>query len=118
MGHLRKRPFAPWGDADHPAGDDESDARFKWSITANWADKATVDEWVEKDSRLDGHVALLERESDPYTDDPDPFAFVDGDDVRRPETGEVHPEFVHILDFHVAVRIRVLDTGNPYYRLR
>ena len=98
MARKGKMPFAPWGDADHPDGEDGKDARYKWSITDNWADKATVDEWVEKDPSLDGHVVLLEKENESYTDDPDPYGFVDGDDVRCPETGEVHPAFVELLD--------------------
>jgi hypothetical protein len=82
MAHRNKRPFAPWGDANHPSVDDDGDARWSWSIPENWADNATVDDWVAKHPRLDGHVAILEKEADPYTDDPDSFAFVDGDDVR------------------------------------
>jgi hypothetical protein len=97
MARKGKKPFAPWADADHPDAAAADDARFKWSITDNWADKETVDEWVDKVPSIDGHAVLLEKENDPYTDDPDPFAFVDGDDVRCPETGEVHPAFLAIL---------------------
>lgn len=86
MARRDKMPWAPWNGS------------WKWSNTENWADKATVDEWVESDPRVDGHVAILEREDNPYTDDPDPFAFIDGDDVRCPESGEVHPQFVAVLE--------------------
>jgi hypothetical protein len=98
MARIGKRPFAPWSDSNHSSVADEKDARWSWSIAGNWAGKATVDEWVAKDPRLDGHVVILEKEADPYTDDPDPFAFVDGDDVRCPETGDVHPGFVAIVE--------------------
>lgn len=86
MARRDKLPWAPWNGSR------------KWGNPENWASKATVDEWAEMDPRADGHVALLEREDNPYTDDPDPYVFVDGDDVRCPETGEVHPRFVDILD--------------------
>jgi len=83
-----KNGRAPWADTEN---------RASWSNPENWASKETVDTWVEKEPAL-GHIAILDRESDPYTDNPDPFAFVDGDKVRCPETGEVHPEFITILD--------------------
>ncbi|QSX00469.2 hypothetical protein [Haloterrigena alkaliphila] len=85
MARQDKMPWAPWNNSR------------KWSNAENWANKATVDEWVETDPRVDGHIAILEREDDPYTDDPDPFAFIDGDDVRCPKSGEVHPQFVAVL---------------------
>lgn len=98
MARVGKRPFAPWGDSSHPSVADNKDARWSWSIPENWADKSIVDEWVAKDPRLDGLVVILEKGADPYTDAPDPFAFVDGDDVRCPETGDVHPGFVAIVE--------------------
>lgn len=45
---------------------------------------------AEVDPRLDGR-AFLQQPENPYT-------YVDGDDIRDPETGEVHPEFRAILD--------------------
>jgi hypothetical protein len=91
MGRLAdaKRPFAPWGDRDHPEADDDKDARYKWGLTENYVDGETVG-MAEADDRLDGRI-FIQRDSDP-------FAFVDGDDVRDPDTGAVHPEFVRILD--------------------
>ena len=32
MGHIGKKPFAPWADRDHPEADDDGDARWKWGI--------------------------------------------------------------------------------------
>ena len=84
-----KLPFAPWGDADHPDGEDGKDARYKWGISDHYADGETV-ALAEDDPRLGGRV-FIQTESDP-------FAFVDGDDVRDPDTGEVHPAFVALLE--------------------
>lgn len=99
MGRVEKQPFSPWADRDAPApcskdghtAADECgcDARFKWSFEGNHADVETV-AMAEADHRLDGRV-FIQR-------DDDPLAYVDGDDVRDPETGEVHPSFTALLD--------------------
>jgi len=99
MGRKGKLPFAPWGEQDAPAecrkdGHDtaascDCDARFKWDHTEHYVDGETVG-MAEDDPRLDGRV-FIQRDSDR-------FVFVDGDDVRCPETGEVHPEFIALLD--------------------
>ena len=89
MGHRDKLPFAPWADRDHPEADPEDDARYKWGLEENYVDGETV-AIAEDDPRLDGRVFLQQHE--------DPYAFVDGDDVRDPDTGQVHPEFIAILD--------------------
>jgi len=61
--------------------------------------------------RLDGRVFL-------QTDE-DPYAFVDGDDVRDPETGEVHPAFVEILE-QLGISYADISTSGAgvhvYYR--
>lgn len=99
MGHTEKKPFAPWGDQDAPAecskdGHDtaatcDCDARFKWGYRGHYVDGETV-AMAEIDPRLDGR-AFLQQEDDP-------FVYVDGDDVRDPETGDVHPAFIAILE--------------------
>jgi len=89
MGHVEKKPFAPWADRDLPEADPDEDARWKWGLTENYVDGGTI-AIAEDDHRLDGR-AFLQREHDP-------FAYVDGDDVRNPGTGEVHPAFVAVLD--------------------
>jgi len=123
MGRKGKLPFAPWGDRNAPLecthttcpdhGDDtadavladcpdcrrhregtttaecDHDARYKWGHTGHYVDGETVD-MAEDDPRLDGRV-FIQR-------DRDPFVFVDGDDVRCPETEEVHPEFIALLN--------------------
>lgn len=89
MGAVGKQAFAPWGDRDHPEAEPEKDARWKWGLEENHADGDTVDRWESMDPRLDGR-AFIQLESDP-------FAFVDGDDVRDPDTGDVHPVFRALL---------------------
>jgi len=86
-----KKPFAPWADRDHPDADEGDDARWKWGLVENYAALETARDWASKDPTLAGVTYLLREESE------EPHAFVDGDDVRCPETGEVHPEFVRVL---------------------
>jgi hypothetical protein len=74
-----KAPFAPWADDDGA----------KWGQESNRAAFDTARKWKEKDPRADG-LAFIQTESDP-------FAFVDGDDVRDPDTGAVHPVFRALL---------------------
>ncbi|WP_230458842.1 hypothetical protein [Haloarcula sp. K1] len=99
MGHQDKKPFAPWADADAPAecGEDghdtaatcDCDARYKWGYDGNYLDGEGI-AMAEVDPRLDGRAFLQQPE--------DPFAYVDGDDIRDPETGDVHPAFIAILE--------------------
>jgi len=103
MARDGKLPFAPWGDRDAPAecnttdcpaerADEarcDCDARRKWGYEAFYRDGETV-AMAEADPKIDGR-AFIQRERDP-------FSFVDGDDVRDPESGAVHPAFVDILN--------------------
>jgi hypothetical protein len=89
MGHADKKPFAPWGDRDHPDADPDEDARWKWGLEENYLDGDGI-AMGEVDPRLDGR-AYIQREDDP-------FVYIDGDDVRDPDTGEVHPAFIAILE--------------------
>ncbi len=102
MAHSEKKPFAPWGDRDAPAECNDNscpaetadspecdcDARWKWGYEGFYVDGETVAS-VEDDDRVDGRAFLQQAE--------DPFMFVDGDDVRCPETGRVHPQFREVL---------------------
>ncbi|WP_052367761.1 transcriptional regulator [Haloferax sp. ATB1] len=101
MGHVEKKPFAPWADRDAPApcsrdnhdaettAECDCDARWKWGFTENYVDGETI-AMAEVDERLDGR-AFLQQPDDPYV-------YVDGDDVRDEETGEIHPAFAAILE--------------------
>ena len=70
-------------------------ARYKWGSDGSheyvYAGFETAHEWARMNPNLSGDLVFIQRESDP-------FAFVDGDDVRCPETGGVHPEFVSLLE--------------------
>ena len=90
MGRVdgEKMAFSPWADRDHAEAAPDEDARYKWGLEENYADGDTV-AIAEDDPRLGGRI-FVQRESDP-------FGFVDGDDVRDPETGDVHPVFKAFL---------------------
>jgi hypothetical protein len=75
-----KAPYAPWGN-DDPA---------RWGLEDNRTEFDTAHEWAICDPRVDG-LALIQLELDQYV-------FVDDDDVRCPETGDVHPGFLSLLD--------------------
>jgi hypothetical protein len=104
-----KLPFAPWGDKDHPDGEPDKDARYKWGIRDHYRDGDAV-AIAEDDPRLGGRV-FIQLEEDPY-------AFVDGDDVRDPDTGEVHPAFRALLDHLGSTYADVSTSGagvHAYY---
>jgi len=106
-----KAPWAPWADPDAPVACDRDhadgtpddvtaaechhSARYKWGSDGSrehvHAGSATALEWREKDPRAGDDLVFIQCDEDPY-------AFVDGDDVRDPDTGEVHPAFLDILD--------------------
>jgi len=88
MGRRGKLPFAPWGDKNPDDAAPDDSPRWEWGRTENHVDGDTV-AMAEDDPRLDGRV-FIQRDSDP-------FVFVDGDDVRDPDTGTVHPEFIALL---------------------
>jgi len=116
MGHVEKKPFAPWGTQDPPvecstddcpadrADDDacDCDGRYKWGYTGHYVDGETI-AMAEVDPRLDGR-AFLQQEDDPYI-------YVDGDDVRDPETSAVHPAFVAILEHFGLTYADVSQSG-------
>lgn len=95
-----KLPYAPWTDHDAPApcsrhSDDRTtaecdhSARYKWGWKQNRRpfDDAKL---ALDDPDLTGLVFIQTEE--------DPFVFIDGDDVRDPETGDVHPAFTALLE--------------------
>jgi len=102
MGRQEKLPFAPWGDADPDDADPDDSPRYEWGRTENYLDGDDV-ALAEDDPRLDGRVFLQQ--------DADPFAFVDGDDVRCPETGDVHPAFTALLE-HLGLTYADVSTSG------
>jgi hypothetical protein len=119
MGHQQKKPFAPWGDRDAPvpcskdhhpetAADCECDARYKWGYNGHYRDGKTA-QMAEVDPRLDG-LAYIQLPDDPYV-------YVDGDDVRDPETGDVHPAFVAMLEHLGLTYADISQSGNGVHAI-
>ncbi|EMA53860.1 hypothetical protein C451_08775 [Halococcus thailandensis JCM 13552] len=86
----QKRPFAPWGENDHPEADDDTDARWKWSLEANYVTGGKLESELEQSSSIE-HRAFIQQVDDP-------IAHVDFDDVIDPDSGDVHPTVVSILN--------------------
>jgi len=112
-----KLPYAPWTDPDAPAPcskhdttADECDcsARYKWGWELNRRpfEKAHM---ALDDDRLDGLV-FIQTEADP-------FVFVDGDDVRCPETGDVHPAFIALLEHFGLTYADVSTSGTGVHAI-
>lgn len=112
MTSCGKKPFAPWGDRDdpdiactHPEHDadtcrdcNECDGRWKWSNSKLWTTLDEAKEWQEMHPKPDGLAVLIDSHDGEYTETGDEYAFADGDNVRCPDTGEVHPAFLDFLD--------------------
>ena len=116
-----KKPYAPWGPSTHPDVPEDEDPRWKWvQVTENREEFEEAKEWMEMDPSLDDGLAFLsQKPEDPVTDDPDPFLMIDGDDVRNPETGEVVPEFIGLLNRFEPTYLDVSQSGegiHAYYR--
>jgi hypothetical protein len=116
-----KSPYSPWADADAPVAcsheDHEGDATcaecdhhagYKWGSEGSrehvHGDHETARQWAAKDPTLSGDLVFIQREADP-------FGFVDGDDVRDPDTGEVHPGFIAILE-HLGLTYADVSTSG------
>lgn len=116
-----KAPYAPWAGADapvecnHPDHDEAATcaecghhAGYKWGSDGSrehvHADHAIAREWAEMDPSLSSDLVFIQR-------DDDPLAFVDGDDVRDPDTGDVHPAFRAMLE-HLGVTYADVSTSG------
>jgi hypothetical protein len=108
MGHVEKMPFAPWADRDHPEAAPDEDARWKWSLEENYVDGDTV-AIAEIDPRLDGRAYLQQPD--------DPYVYVDGDDVRDPDTGDVHPAFTALLEHLGLTYADISQSGNGVHAI-
>lgn len=103
-----KQPYAPWTDADadvtcnHDShaepttcAECEHHAGYKWGSDGSrehvHTDHETAKEFAQTHPALSSDLVFIQRESDP-------FVFVDGDDVRCPESGRVHPTFEKFLE--------------------
>ncbi len=68
------------------------------------ADFETARKWSRMDPELSSDLVYIQREDDP-------FVFVDRDDVRDPEIGEIHPIFEAILE-HLGVTYADISTSG------
>jgi len=92
----RKIPRAPWSD-EHT-----EETYASWKNEAIWTDFETVDEWV---TSLDGygHASCIPDIGD---NSEARIIFFDFDDVRDPDTGEIHPhawQFIQTQGLHAAI---------------
>jgi P4 family phage/plasmid primase-like protien len=91
----RKIPRAPWATGS-------TDQYVSWKETEYWTDFDEADEWVGKVPKLQ-HASCIP----PYSDnDTERLIFFDFDDVRDPETGDLHPmvmEFIETHGLHAAL---------------
>lgn len=113
-----KMPWAEWSDEDAPAPcnkhgvlSDECgcDARWKWGWTEHYRDGETARDAAMWASRVDGICFIQQAD--------DPFVFIDGDDVRCPETGRVHPGFKAILTLLGATYTDVSTSGTGVHAM-
>ena len=63
--------------------------RFKWGLSENWMGFEEASKWL-----IDPQMKCLTME----VREEDELVFFDGDDVRDPETGKIHPGFIEIYD--------------------
>jgi hypothetical protein len=71
-----------------------------WSNPDNWVTAAKAAEWEEMHPEIDGRAFILQGEGDEqnYNGDPDPFLFVDFDDVADGDGTEPAPEAIELMD--------------------
>lgn len=107
-----KMPWAPWGDENDPApcnkhgvpaSECSCDARWKWGWNQHYRDGETARDAAMWASRVDGICFLQQAD--------DPFIFIDGDDVRDPDDGAVHPGFKAILSHFGATYTDISTSG-------
>jgi hypothetical protein len=118
MCRREKMPWAPWGDEDDPAPCNKHgvpasecgcDARWKWGWAEHYRDGEAARDAAMWASEVDG-ICFLQQ-------DEDPFIFVDGDDVRDPENGTVHPGFKSILSHFGATYTDVSTSGTGVHAM-
>lgn len=78
----RKQPHSLFADTDN---------KYSWSNPANWGTFQEADATARKVPFLEGVGFILQNQDEPYREPADKFMLVDFDDVRDPETGDMHP---------------------------
>lgn len=118
MCRREKMPWAPWSDENDPApcskhgvpsDECECDARWKWGWAEHYRDGETARDAAMWASEVDGICFLQQAD--------DPFIFIDGDDVRDPDTGRVHPGFKAILAQFGATYTDISTSGTGVHAM-
>ena len=92
----RKIPRAPWANPEH------TEKYVSWKDEENWTTFEQATEWVEKVPKF-GHASCIPAFED---NDVERIIFFDFDDVRDPESGEIHPHawnFIQAQGLHAAL---------------
>ncbi len=78
----RKQPHSLFADTDN---------KYSWSDPSNWGTFEEAVSTARSVPYMEGVGFILQHPAEPYREPADPFVLVDFDDVRDPETGEMHP---------------------------
>lgn len=77
----RKQPHSMFADTDNT---------WSWSNSSNWGTFEEARTTSQRVPHLEGVGFIIQHSEEPYREPADPFVLVDFDDVRNPETGEMH----------------------------
>jgi hypothetical protein len=118
MCRREKMPWAPWSDENDPApcskhgvpaSECECNAKWKWGWTEHYRDGETARDAAMWAAEVDGICFLQQADG--------PFIFIDGDDVRDPDTGHVHPAFKAILAQFGATYTDISTSGTGVHAM-
>lgn len=116
-----KRPFAPWGDPNAPAVCNHED--HDETTTCDVCEHDARRKWSYHDNYRDGQSAILTSVDQRFispcflqTED-DVYAYLDGDDVRDPDTGDVHPVFLAFLEHLGATYVDISQSGRGVHAI-
>ena len=90
MPAKEKKPWNPGATTEN---------QWSWSNPDNWTSAEKTREWLDMHPFLDGRAFILQGEGDDnYNSEPDPYLFVDYDDVADADGAEPAPEAVELMN--------------------
>lgn len=90
---MPAREKKPW----NPGATTEN--QWSWSNSENWTSAEKTREWLDMHPFIDGRAFILQGEGeDNYNGEPDPYLFVDCDDVADGDGTEPAPETVEFMN--------------------
>jgi DNA-binding transcriptional ArsR family regulator len=90
MPAREKRPWNPGAATEN---------QWSWSNPENWTSAEKSQEWLDMHPFIDGRAFILQGEGDDnYNGEPDPFLFVDYDDVADRDGTEPAPEAIELMN--------------------